>query len=123
MTSEMHPGEASKADDLSPLAREAFDLICRKCVQRADERQKAMGLQYTTVETHDLARMMAVFAEARIATLEGALRLAIDIFSDMFRAGLLYTPSGDEPTPHGSYYIGPDVMRTLSATLSPEREG
>lgn len=33
-----------------------FAWLNRKYTQRADERQKAMGLQYTTAETHDLAR-------------------------------------------------------------------
>lgn len=32
-----------------------FSRLSAKYVQRADERQKAMGLQYTTAETHDLA--------------------------------------------------------------------
>jgi hypothetical protein len=32
-----------------------FNLLCQKYVQRADDRQKSMGLQYTEAETHDLA--------------------------------------------------------------------
>jgi hypothetical protein len=30
-------------------------------VQRADDRQRSMSLQYTTAETHDLARTIATF--------------------------------------------------------------
>lgn len=36
-----------------------FSRLSAKYVQRADERQKAMGLQYTTAETHDLARFIS----------------------------------------------------------------
>lgn len=35
-----------------------FDLLSRKYVQRADARQKTMGLQYTEAETHDLAKVI-----------------------------------------------------------------
>ena len=38
-----------------------FEFLCSKYVQRADERQKAMNLQYTTAETHDLATEIANF--------------------------------------------------------------
>lgn len=38
-----------------PTKEEMFEFLCRKYVQRADDRQKRMGLQYTTAETHDLA--------------------------------------------------------------------
>lgn len=37
-----------------------FALLARKYVQRADTRQKALGLQYTTAETGDLARTLAL---------------------------------------------------------------
>lgn len=40
----------------------ALEVLMRTYTQSADERQKAMGLSYTLVETHDLARFMAVFA-------------------------------------------------------------
>lgn len=36
-----------------------FNFLCRKYVQRADTRQKSMGLQYTEAETHDLAKEIA----------------------------------------------------------------
>lgn len=36
--------------------QEVFAFLNRKYVQRADERQKEMGLQYTAAETHDLAK-------------------------------------------------------------------
>lgn len=43
------------------LAEELFYFLTYKYVQRADERQKAMGLQYTEAETHDLAETIAGF--------------------------------------------------------------
>lgn len=43
------------------LELDLFNFLCRKYVQRADARQKAMGLQYTEAETHDLAREIARF--------------------------------------------------------------
>lgn len=36
--------------------QEVFAFLNRKYVQRADARQKEMGLQYTEAETHDLAK-------------------------------------------------------------------
>lgn len=36
-----------------------FGLLSRVYVQEADERQKRMGLTYTTAETHELARTIA----------------------------------------------------------------
>lgn len=40
--------------------QEVFAFLNRKYVQRADERQKKMGLQYTEAETHDLAEEIHV---------------------------------------------------------------
>lgn len=62
---------ATLEDALSPEA--IFAWLCRKYVQRADARQKSMGLQYTEAETHGLAADFSRFAKAalsRIATLE-----------------------------------------------------
>jgi hypothetical protein len=42
-----------------------FEFLEHKYVQRADDRQKAMGLQYMEAETHDLASAIARFVEAR----------------------------------------------------------
>lgn len=42
-----------------------FDFLSRKYVQRSDDRQKAMGLQYMEAETHDLAFELARFVEHR----------------------------------------------------------
>lgn len=39
----------------SDARNDLFDFLCRKYVQRADDRQAAMGLQYMHAETHDLA--------------------------------------------------------------------
>lgn len=47
--------------------------LCRKYVQRADDRQKSLGLQYTEAETHDLARE---FYKAHVAPLEAKLTAA-----------------------------------------------
>jgi hypothetical protein len=52
-------------DAATPFEDELFAFLCRKYVQRADGRQKKMGLQYTEAETHDLAREIARFAGAR----------------------------------------------------------
>lgn len=43
------------------LEADLFTFLTRKYVQRADDRQKAMGLQYTEAETHDLAHEIAGF--------------------------------------------------------------
>jgi hypothetical protein len=44
-----------------------FAFLTRKYVQRADDRQRGMGLQYTEAETHDLARELHRFFAARSA--------------------------------------------------------
>lgn len=41
------------------IEAEVLAFLRRKYVQRADARQKSMGLQYTTAETHDLAEEIA----------------------------------------------------------------
>lgn len=67
MRSECHTPEMIEAMEAehSPLNEQAiFEFLCRKYVQRADRRQKAMGLQYTEAETHDLARELAAFIAA-----------------------------------------------------------
>jgi hypothetical protein len=45
--------------DPSDIEAEVFAFLCQKYVQRADARQKSMGLQYTEAETHGLAADMA----------------------------------------------------------------
>ena len=47
--------------DKNEIASMAFQFLARKYVQRADDRQKLMGLQYTSAETHDLANEIANF--------------------------------------------------------------
>lgn len=67
MRSECHTPEMIEAMEAehSPLNEQAiFEFLCRKYVQRADQRQKAMGLQYTEAETHDLAHELAAFIAA-----------------------------------------------------------
>lgn len=43
------------------LADLLFQHLSRRYVQRQDDRQRQMGLQYTTAETHDLADTIARF--------------------------------------------------------------
>jgi hypothetical protein len=52
------------------LEMEVFSFLVRKYIQQADMRQKAMGLQYTTAETHDLAKEIARFILRREAMIE-----------------------------------------------------
>lgn len=56
---------------------EVFAWLCLKYVQRSDERQAAMGLQYTQAETHDLAgeiaRLIGSRVEACIADIKQGL--------------------------------------------------
>lgn len=47
------------------LEDQIFAYLTRIYVQQADDRQKRMGLQYTTAETHDLAKTMARYIESR----------------------------------------------------------
>lgn len=42
-----------------------FQFLCKKYVQHADDRQKTLGLQYTTAETHDLAEVIETEASHR----------------------------------------------------------
>lgn len=57
------PSEGHGRED--DLEAALFAFLCRKYVQHANYRQKAMGLQYTTAETHDLAVEVAGFIRAR----------------------------------------------------------
>lgn len=54
--------------------------LCKKYVQRADDRQKAMGLQYTEAETHDLARE---FYKAHVAPLEAEVEKLKQLCRDL----------------------------------------
>lgn len=56
--------------DVEAVARDLFDFLCRKYVQRSNERQQSMGLQYTEAETHDLAKEIARFIAAMRANEE-----------------------------------------------------
>lgn len=55
--------EEMEEDALAYRVHRIFEFLCGKYVQRADDRQKQMGLQYTEAETHDLARELAKFIE------------------------------------------------------------
>jgi hypothetical protein len=48
----------------SELESVIFSFLTRTYVQRADDRQKRLGLTYTEAETHDLAREVANFLGA-----------------------------------------------------------
>jgi hypothetical protein len=52
------------------LEERIFAFLSRKYTQAADRRQREMGLQYTTAETHDLAKEMARFFAAETAPLQ-----------------------------------------------------
>jgi hypothetical protein len=43
------------------LEETLFTFLNKKYVQVVDARQKSMGLQYTTAETHDLSKELARF--------------------------------------------------------------
>jgi hypothetical protein len=60
------------------LIEEAFALLCRKYVQRSDERQKDMGLQYTEAETHDLAKTIAQFTRQSLLSDRDKLELLLE---------------------------------------------
>ena len=59
--SECHTAEMMDAMEHEVLKSKLFEFLCSKYVQRADERQKAMQLQYIEAETHDLASELAAF--------------------------------------------------------------
>lgn len=62
---------SSRAQDVEPLTENGlFAFLCRKYRQHAEARQREMGLQYTTAETHDLAKEIFRFVAARCAALE-----------------------------------------------------
>lgn len=67
-------------EELKPLEEALFHFLCRKYVQRSDERQRSMGLQYTTAETHDLAKEVARFVDTRTTPTDG-LREALEAIS------------------------------------------
>jgi hypothetical protein len=46
---------------MDELEAKLFEFLCRTYVQHSDNRQRALGLQYTTAETRDLAREIARF--------------------------------------------------------------
>jgi len=53
------------SDERLTLEAILFSFFTRKYVQEADERQKGLGLTYTSVETHDLAKEVANFIISR----------------------------------------------------------
>ena len=73
-----------------------FDWLCRKYVQRADARQKSLGLQYTEAETHDLAEEIAknVAQWADVHLREGSL-------PDRANPARDESPKAIEPDPKG----------------------
>jgi hypothetical protein len=64
---------------LKQLREDAEAMLRRKYVARADERQKAIGLSYVTVETNDLAHFIAAFAFNRITDFQIEAAIAADM--------------------------------------------
>jgi hypothetical protein len=55
-------GDAEQADEAVTISEQVvFAWLVGTYVQRADDRQKSMGLQYTEAETHDLAKEIVKF--------------------------------------------------------------
>lgn len=50
---------------MATIEADLFEFLTRVYVQHSDERQALMGLQYTTAETHDLAKQISRFVEDR----------------------------------------------------------
>jgi len=111
------------------LIEEAFALLCRKYVQRSDDRQKEMGLQYTEAETHDLAELIAKFTASRVDKLEERVRsldgaaegraqrcLMLERRVDELRKAV-YTARGFVAI-HGPAEAFPDVLAELDDTLN-----
>jgi hypothetical protein len=46
------------------MESEIYVFLCRKYVQQSSERQREMGLQYMTTETHDLAKEITRFVKS-----------------------------------------------------------
>jgi len=82
------------------LEAEWFQWLCRKYVQRADDRQRSMGLQYTEAETHNLAAEIAKHESAaldryRAAGVEAERWRPIDWNAPPKEAVLLFYPETD----------------------------
>jgi hypothetical protein len=92
--------------DVGERAREDewFALLVRKYVQRSDERQRQMGLQYTEAETRDLAN---VCARHEAAALRSSRREEAETISDDMNAAHW----------HG-YREGAEAMRHLVDAIS-----
>lgn len=58
---------AKMPEPLDSLEQQVFEYLCHKYVQRSDERQARMSLQYTTAETHDLAVEIAKFIREEVS--------------------------------------------------------
>jgi hypothetical protein len=57
----------TESNSLTPdgASRMMFEYLANRYVQRADQRQFSMGLQYTEAETHDLADEVMKYLHAR----------------------------------------------------------
>ena len=75
---------------------EVFELLNRMYVQRADERQKEIGVQYTEAETHDLAKQVFKFCIAPITHERDTLRDVLALLApDLKAMAILYAQKGD----------------------------
>jgi len=82
----------------------------------AVKRDDVLMAQYRIAEA---ATTLAAQA-ARIEELEKALRTTADIFEDMYRYGVVYTPSPDDKGEFTSaYYLGEGIMPMIRAVLQP----
>lgn len=68
--------------------RDLLAFLTKRYVQHADNRQRMMGLQYMTAETHDLARTIAAFLVSKGAAAVHPQQGASEFNSSMVAARL-----------------------------------
>ena len=97
------------------MVEEIFDFLNRKYVQRADGRQKEMGLQYMTAETHDLAKEIGRWVaremadkDAEIARLRGHLSNLVEAVDVLMAEseGVYGLHLNGDPAPWGELTAG-----------------
>lgn len=72
-----------------------FNWLCSKYVQQQDARQKEMGLQYTTAETHDLAEQIDLVLDS-VTKERDTLRDVLTLLApDLKTMAILYKQLGD----------------------------
>ena len=91
-------------------APETADLI-----ERLEKRLEGPGLIVALAK--DEAQVLLSAAREGERLREG-LRKAAELYTDLIRSGLLYTPVEDEPLPPGTYYVGSGVFNDMFAALA-----